>query len=90
MWDDRYCSVVERHEGGVIWENACGNLEKVDESLPLSRETVDDVFVMVSDWCLEEEGEVREDGAQFLTINLHTGEELSKDDHIVQEGSGEQ
>jgi len=56
----------------------------------LSRETVHDILFVVGDWGLEEERKVREDGAEFLVVDLHSGEELSEDDHVVHERGGEE
>ena len=66
-----------------------GDLQEVDEGLSLSGERVDDVLLVVGDWSLEEEVQVREDWAHGLVVNLHSGEEFSKNDHIDHEWSGE-
>ena len=65
------------------------NLQEVDESLSLSAEAVNNVLLVVGDWSLEEEAQVGEDWAHGLVVDLHSGEEFSKDDHIDHEWSGE-
>ena len=82
-------SEFEGEKGGIIGEDDSSDLDEIEKSLTLSAETVDDVLVMVGDGGLEEEGEVGEDWAELLAIDLHSREELAQNDHIVHEGCSE-
>ena len=83
-------SEFEGKEGSVIWLDAGGGLEQVDEALSLSGEAVDDVLVVVGRWSLEEEAQVGENWAHLLVVDRHSGEKLTKDDHIDHQRSGEE
>jgi hypothetical protein len=83
-------SELEAEKGVVVRQDSSSNLEEVNEGFALSGETVHNVFVVVGHWRLEEEGQVAQHGAQFLAVNVHSGEEFAQDNHIVHEGSGQE
>ena len=83
-------SEFEGEEGSIVGLNTGGNLEEVDQALSLSGEAVDHVFVVVGGWGLEEEAQVGENWAHCFVIDLHSGEEFAKDDHIDHERSGKE
>ena len=83
-------SELERQEGGVVREDTGSNLQKVSHGFSLAGEGVNDVLVMVSDRSLEEEGQVGKNGSHLLSIDLHSGEELSQNDHIEHQGDSQQ
>ena len=83
-------SIVESQEGCVIWLISGGDLKEVDKGLSLSGERVDDVLLVVGDWSLEEEVQVGENWAHGLVVNLHSGEELTKNNHVDHEWGGKE
>ena len=84
------CSELEGQESSIIWLISSGNLQEVNEGLSLSGETVNDVLLMVGDWSLEEETQVGEDWSHRLIIDRHSCEELTQDDHVVHQWTGQE
>ena len=83
-------SIVEGKKSCVINLVSCGNLKEVEESLSLSGERVDDVLLVVGDWSLEEEVQVGEDWAHGLSVNFHSSEKLTENNHIDHQRSGKE
>lgn len=80
-----FYSEVEAEQSGVIGHQTSSNLEEVGKSLSLSSERVDNILRVVGNGSLEEERKVGENGAHSLAVDLHTGEELSENNHIDHE-----
>ena len=82
-------SEVEGEEGLIVGADTGGSLQQVDQGLSLSGEAVHHILRVVSNWCLEEEGQVGKDGTKGLVIDLHSREKLSKNDHVDHNGDGQ-
>lgn len=83
-------SELESKEGAIVWLDAGSGLQQVDQALSLSGEAVDDIFVVVGGWRLEEEAQVGEHWAHWLVVDFHSSEELTEDDHIDHQRSGKE
>ncbi len=82
-------SEVEGEEGLIVGADASGSLQQVDKGLSLSCEAVHNVLGVVGNRRLEEEGQVGKDGTKGLMIDLHSRENLSKNDHVDHNGDGQ-
>lgn len=56
----------------------------------MSIEGVDNILVVVGNWCLEEEAEVAQDGAKRLIVNFDARKQFTQDKHIVHKGNSKE
>ena len=83
-------SELEWKKGSVVGQDTGGYLKQVHEGLSLAGETVNDVLLVVGNWRLKEEWQIGKDWTHLLAVNFHSGEQVSKNNHIVHQRYGKQ
>ena len=83
-------SKLESKEGAIIWLHTGGDLEQIYKALTLSRETVDDIFIMIRRRSLEKETKIRQHWSHLLFVDCHSCEKFTENNHINHERSRKQ